>query len=489
MASIDPVVEERVSQARTRAVHDPVGREALVRGLLAVVFLSCAIPLALLADTQRHPAWWLYPAFVVGYAVASSLGFEVGSGEALPTELVLVPMLFVLPASYVPLIVAAGLLLAAARQVAAGSLSFRRAVVWPPVNSLFSLGPALVFVAAGEPIADVRGGVVVAAAVAVQFAVDGAASCTLEWFAHRVRPRELLRPLGWTFAIDALLAPIGYLAAVAARVEQVALLLPIPLVLLLGLFARERRERLDSVLELSAAYRGTALLLGDVVEADDAYTGDHSKQVHALVLSVTDRLDLDPHTRRLAEFTALLHDVGKIRIPADIIGKRGPLTPEERAIVNTHTIEGEWLLRRVGGLLGEVGRIVRSCHERWDGSGYPDGLVGVEIPLVARIVGCCDAYNAMTTDRPYRPSLGHEAAVAELLAGRGTQFDPQVVDLLLEVIGRPRPEPAAEVAPERADPGLLACPRCGHLSMLDEPVQGIYRICLRCGLVPIRLAE
>ena len=96
-----------------------------------------------------------------------------------------------------------------------------------------------------------------------------------------------------------------------------------------------------------------------------------------------------------------------------------------------HTIEGEQLLHRVGGLLGEIGRIVRSCHERWDGEGYPDGLAGEEVPLLARIVACCDAFNAMTSDRSYRKALPAKEAVAELHRGRGTQFDPLVVDALV----------------------------------------------------------
>jgi HD-GYP domain-containing protein (c-di-GMP phosphodiesterase class II) len=489
LASIDPALEERLAQARSRMVHHPIGREGLVRGLVAALFLSCALPLALVAGTHRHPAWWLYPVFAVGYAAASSIGFGVGAGEALPTELVLVPMLFVLPAASVPLIVLTGLGLAAAREVATGALSLRRALVWAPISSVFALGPALVFVAAHEPRADVHGGVVVAIALAVQFALDAAASSTLEWLANGVSPREIVQPLAWTFAIDVLLAPLGYVAAVAARVEQSALLLPVPIVALLAIFAHERRKRLDSVLELSAAYRGTALLLGDVVEADDAYTGRHSRQVLELVLAVLDRLRLDPHTRRLAEFAAMLHDVGKIRIPAEIISKPGPLTPEERAIVNTHTIEGERLLLRVGGLLGEVGRIVRSCHERWDGGGYPDGLTGSQIPLIARIVCCCDAYNAMTTDRPYRHALGHHAALAELLANRGSQFDPQIVDLLFEIVGHPAGAlPAVDAASAKNSP-LMPCPRCGHQTLLDEPVQQTHRVCVSCGLVPIAAAS
>ena len=96
-----------------------------------------------------------------------------------------------------------------------------------------------------------------------------------------------------------------------------------------------------------------------------------------------------------------------------------------------HTVEGEQLLLRVGGLLGEIGRVVRSCHERWDGQGYPDGLAGERIPLLARIVACCDAYNAMTSDRSYRKALPRAEAVAELRKCSSTQFDPRVVEALL----------------------------------------------------------
>ena len=106
----------------------------------------------------------------------------------------------------------------------------------------------------------------------------------------------------------------------------------------------------------------------------------------------------------------MLHDVGKISIPKEILTSRA-LTPREFEVIKTHTIEGQFLLDRVGGLLGRVGEIVRYCHERWDGRGYPDGLAGTEI-LAARIVFACDAHNAMTTDRPYRRAMSSEAAVA-----------------------------------------------------------------------------
>jgi HD-GYP domain-containing protein (c-di-GMP phosphodiesterase class II) len=201
-------------------------------------------------------------------------------------------------------------------------------------------------------------------------------------------------------------------------------------------FARERRVRIDHELELRDAYRGTAFLLGDVVEADDEYTGIHSHDVVELTLKVADELGLSARERRDAEFAALLHDVGKVRVPNSIINKAGPLDDDERAVMERHTIEGERLLLRVGGLLGEIGRVVRSCHERWDGKGYPDGLAGEQIPLIARIVSCCDAYNAMTSDRSYRKALAVEVAVEELRTCSGTQFDPQVVDALVTALLR-----------------------------------------------------
>ncbi len=169
-----------------------------------------------------------------------------------------------------------------------------------------------------------------------------------------------------------------------------------------------------------------------MVEADDEYTGSHSRHVVDLVMSVAGELKLSPTDRRDAEFVALLHDVGKIRIPAEIINKPGPLDARERAIIETHTIEGEKMLDQVGGLIGHVGRLVRSCHEHYDGNGYPDKLAGEDIPLIARIVCACDAYSAMTTDRPYRKARTKERRSPSSRRCSGTQFDPQVVDAILK---------------------------------------------------------
>jgi putative nucleotidyltransferase with HDIG domain len=209
----------------------------------------------------------------------------------------------------------------------------------------------------------------------------------------------------------------------------------LPLLWVFGSFARERRARLDGLQELKDAYQGTALVLGDVVEADDGYTGEHCKSVVRLALEVGDHLRLDPERRRNLEFGALLHDVGKVAIPKEIINKPGKLDPDEWLVIKTHTIEGQKMLDRVGGFMRTVGLIVRSHHERWDGGGYPDGLIGDEIPLESRIITCCDSWNAMRRDRPYRRALSHEVAVQELLENAGEQFDPAIVEALLAVVG------------------------------------------------------
>ena len=185
-------------------------------------------------------------------------------------------------------------------------------------------------------------------------------------------------------------------------------------------------------------------------------------------MTVADRLGVDEETRRAAEFGALLHDVGKVAIPNEIINKPGPLDDEEWAIMKTHTVEGQRMLERVGGLLARVGLVVRASHERFDGGGYPDGLAGEDIPLAARIVSACDAYNAMTTDRSYRKALTAGVAVAELRANSGTQFDPQVVDALVarrrRLTAPPRHRPrgrrgAGARAPRRAAGRAPRAPR------------------------------
>jgi len=135
----------------------------------------------------------------------------------------------------------------------------------------------------------------------------------------------------------------------------------------------------------------------------------------------------------------LLHDVGKLAVPDEILHKRGPLTPEEWAVMAEHPVAGERILLRIPDL-AVIAPVVRHEHEQWDGSGYPDGLRGRLIPIGSRIILACDAYHAMITDRPYRAAMGQDEAVAELRRGAGAQFDPDVVDALLDLLGHAPPQ-------------------------------------------------
>jgi HD-GYP domain-containing protein (c-di-GMP phosphodiesterase class II) len=136
---------------------------------------------------------------------------------------------------------------------------------------------------------------------------------------------------------------------------------------------------------------------------------------------------------------ALLHDVGKLAVPDEILHKRGPLTRAEWEVMAEHPVAGERILLRIPDL-AVIAPVVRHEHEQWDGSGYPDGLRGRLIPIGSRIILACDAYHAMITDRPYRAAMGHDEAVAELRRGAGTQFDPDVVDALLDLLGHAPPQ-------------------------------------------------
>jgi diguanylate cyclase (GGDEF)-like protein len=186
-------------------------------------------------------------------------------------------------------------------------------------------------------------------------------------------------------------------------------------------------ERLDR------AYMGTAEALAAALEAKDAYTAHHARSIVEHAEAVGRRLGLDAQQLRDLRYGAVFHDIGKIAVPEAILNKRGPLTPEERREVERHTIVGEQILAPVEFLAG-VRKLVRHEHERWDGAGYPDGLAGEQIPLGARIILACDAFHAMTSDRPYRSAMTTEQAIAELRRGAGSQFDPRVVTALLELL-------------------------------------------------------
>lgn len=185
--------------------------------------------------------------------------------------------------------------------------------------------------------------------------------------------------------------------------------------------------------QLEHAYLGTAEALGAALEAKDSYTASHSRSLAHNADAVGRALGLDDQARRNLRFGAAFHDIGKLAVPESILNKSGPLLPSERETIEQHTVIGDQILAPIE-FLADVRPLVRHGHERWDGAGYPDHLAGEKIPLGARIILACDALDAMTTDRPYRAALDMDEACAELRRCAGTQFDPGVVDALLEVL-------------------------------------------------------
>jgi diguanylate cyclase (GGDEF)-like protein len=184
---------------------------------------------------------------------------------------------------------------------------------------------------------------------------------------------------------------------------------------------------------LERTFVSTVEALANALEANDEYTSTHARWITDLSLRVGRELGLDERALKCLELGALLHDIGKIGIPSDVLAKPGRLTAIERKLVQTHPELGERIIAPIDRLQ-VVRPIVRHCHERWDGSGYPDGIAGDDIPLESRIIFVCDAYHAMTTDRPYRRRLSHREAVRRLVEGAGSQFDPNVVEVALRVL-------------------------------------------------------
>jgi PAS domain S-box-containing protein len=181
---------------------------------------------------------------------------------------------------------------------------------------------------------------------------------------------------------------------------------------------------------LHAELIGVRALLA-ALDARDHYTGEHSEAVVELAGAVAHRLGLSQAQIGEVEQVALLHDIGKIGIPDAILQKRGPLDDDQWCVMHEHPAIGARIICSIPSLT-HLAPAVRAEHERWDGTGYPDGLQGAAIPLASRIILACDAWHAMTSDRPYRAAMAHDAALAELEASAGTQFDPAVVAALVD---------------------------------------------------------
>jgi HD-GYP domain-containing protein (c-di-GMP phosphodiesterase class II) len=438
--ALDPSFEE---QQLVEAALERRGTPLRAHERRAELLLGGGFALACILLLLAAPPWQaaLDPAAalccMVALAVAVRVHFVVGPGYTVPTQLAFIPLAFAAPPALLAPAAAAVFVAAQLVDVIRGRLPVSRLALVPS-NTWFALGPAAVLAAMDGTAAAEATVPLVAGLLVAQVAIDTTMSCIRDALHGELAPRSLLGE-AWLYAVDVALTPIAFVVALALPAHPWAALAIVPLLGVLAVFARERDARMQGLAELNSAYRGTALVLGDVVEADDGYTGEHCRNVVELAVAVGRRRGLSVDRLRNLEFAALLHDVGKVAVPKSIINKPGALDQHEWEIVRQHTIEGQRMLDRVGGFMCEVGTIVRSHHERWDGSGYPDGLAGDAIPLEARIISCCDAWNAMTTTRSYRAALSHDVAAHELRANAGTQFDPDIVTATLAVAQPGRP--------------------------------------------------
>ena len=239
--------------------------------------------------------------------------------------------------------------------------------------------------------------------------------------------------------------------------------------------------------ELENTYLATIEALAAALDAKDRHTEAHSRETSALARAVGRRLGLADDRLRFLEYAALLHDVGKIGIPGYIVNKPGPLDAEEMAIMREHPVIGERILASVP-FLAPIRPIVRAEHERWDGQGYPDKLAGADIPIEARIIHACDALQAMSSDRPYRPALPRARRLEELRAQAGRQFDPDVVRALLDVLESGEVDIAGtDQVARHADRPEPAQAWTRHLDAIEQlgarlaSISGVHEVCQSIG--------
>jgi HD-GYP domain-containing protein (c-di-GMP phosphodiesterase class II) len=206
-----------------------------------------------------------------------------------------------------------------------------------------------------------------------------------------------------------------------------------------------RREKVHAQ-QVSESYVAAVRALTNAVEARDAYTGKHAERVAAYGLALARVIDQSLTQDPEMEFGFLLHDVGKVAVPDAILHKPGPLNAKERGQIRRHPLVGSEIVSHIGFLDSSVADVVRHHHERWDGLGYPDGLIGEKIPLPARIFAVADTFDAITTQRPYRPAAPFDFARDAIEQGRETQFDPMAVEALAQISNEQLAELRASIA-------------------------------------------
>jgi diguanylate cyclase (GGDEF)-like protein len=311
----------------------------------------------------------------------------------------------------------------------------RRSSVWLPTSE----GGLVCRAAVGDAAYTAIRGRVLPSHLVARFAAHGAPFVTSSeeaaFFARAVMPEAGAAP----HAIAFITLDHGP-AALAVAVEGPVGARELDLLAGIASQARLAITNAGSFATLERTFVSTVEALANALEAKDSYTSSHARWICEMATEVGRELGFDAARLRRVELGALFHDIGKIGIPASILMKPAPLTVEERTLIERHPELGERILAPIEQLAA-VRPIVRACHERYDGRGYPDALKGEEIPLEARIIFACDAFHAMTTDRPYREALPVEEAFRRMTEAAGTQFDPRVVAVCLRVLKQPPPSP------------------------------------------------
>ncbi|WP_369364516.1 HD-GYP domain-containing protein [Streptomyces sp. CG4] len=400
---------------------------ARARGYVAAVALLalfCLLPL----PTIRTP-WWALGLLSALYAGCEHVVRRRFGGTFYP---VLLAGAFLLPppaAALVPL--PAALLSPVEHGPALPRRVWRAArpalAVWGAAEVHWALGGRDAVVAGDFPYALLPAGAAVLAFCLILTVLDGG-----------IRAVALGVPLGraWRGLLSRSLAPVavhglaGLMMAVLWRSPYgpvAALLVLLPMCVSWWVFAQYHRER--------AAHQATIRALVQAVDIKDGYTRGHSERVGQASVMIARELGMDDDRVEVLRFAGILHDVGKLGVPTRLLRKDGPLTPEERRIIELHPEYGHEMVRGIS-FLGEARAAILHHHERLDGSGYPYGLVGTQIPECARVVAVADAFDAMTSTRSYRRARPVQAAVTELERCAGTQFDPRMVGALTRALGR-----------------------------------------------------
>jgi putative nucleotidyltransferase with HDIG domain len=443
------------------------GVRTVMRRLEAVHYFAIALAVAtgVVTGMLTISGYWgelpLGSVALLGAIAAVAERRAVRVGSHVETSVAAIPLLF----SAVVYGPGAAMVVGACALVGEIRAPHARWVVWMLQRTLVGalVGVVASVVMAGDP-SVVHMFLAVAAAASAEALADTFLAAVTVALRHPGRFWETLKSLGRVaLATVYLYTPlITILAFAHAVLSPWALLLFLAPALaaqhLLTLYQDQRKlanDLLNVNEDLAAATVSFSTALVTALDARDAYTAGHSASVAAYAGAIAAELGLSEGDQHRAFVAGLLHDIGKVGLPAGILEKEGPLTPDERRVMETHSRVGERILESVHGY-SEIALIVRSHHERVDGCGYPDGLSGETIPLISRIIAVADAYDAMTSGRPYRAALDDHVARERMYSAAGTQFDSSVVEAFAHVLERQGSPGAVTPQPAHRLPSMTA---------------------------------